>query len=153
MGFEDRRRGDSQGHDADALLSGQLVSGRLERRDPYGRVGLLVGLGKYLPGRDIPELPLPLKSLRFPDLGNHGQRLFPHVPGESGVDAHARLFVGRGTPGAEVDSPMGKLVHHRHPLGYPYGVVVGQYHDAKTQADILGKPAQRAEDHFRTRRG
>jgi len=57
------------------------------------------------------------------------------------IDAHAHLLVGGRSSGAELDAAAGHVVDHRHPLGHPHRVVVGQDHDAEPQADTLGEPA------------
>ena len=44
------------------------------------------------------------------------------------------------------------MVHHRHALGNPDRVVVGQDDHPESQADALGQPGQRAEDDLGTRR-
>ena len=44
------------------------------------------------------------------------------------------------------------MIHHRHPLGDPYRVMVGQDDHAKAQADVFGEAAQRAENNFRAGR-
>ena len=69
------------------------------------------------------------------------------------VNAHAELFVGSGAPGAEFDAAVGEMVHHRHALGHPDRVVVGQDDHPESQADALGQPGQRAEDDLGTGRG
>ena len=146
--LQHRRGVDAQGHSADAFLRRQLVSGGLQGGDPDGRVRLLVRLGQHLARRHFPKLAVPLEIVRFPDLGNHRQRLLPHFPGIPRVNAHPQLFVGGGASGAELHPPVGKMVHHRHPLRHPDGMVVGQNHHAEAQADPLGEPRQGAENHF-----
>ena len=88
-------------------------------------MGLLVGLGQHLPGRDLPEFAIPLERVRSPYLGDHGQGLFPHVLGLLRVDAHPHLLVDGGPTGAEVDAPVAKVVQHGYALGDADGMVVG----------------------------
>ncbi len=110
---------------------------------------LLVGLGQHLSRRHLPETTVPLEDVRLPYLRDHRQGLLPHLPGVPGIDAHARLLVGGGPPRAELHTAPGELVHHGHPLGHPYGVMVGQDHHAEAKADTLGQAAQGPEDHLR----
>ena len=150
--LQHRRRADPQRHHPDPLLRRQLVGGWLERRHPDGWMGFLVWLGHHLPRRDLPEPALPLERLRLPDLGNHRQRLFPHIPRVPGINPHAGLLVGRRPSCAEIHPAVGKVVHHRDPLRHPHRVMIGQDHHAEPQPDPLGQPAQRSENNLGTGR-
>jgi len=43
------------------------------------------------------------------------------------------------------------MIDHRHALGHPHRMVVGEDHHAESEADALGQAAERAEDHLRAR--
>ena len=109
-------------------------------------MGFLKRLGQHPPLGDIPVFALPGKFLGLPDLGQHCDGLLPQGAGVARVDAQPHLFVGVGAAGAELDPPVGQLVHQSHPLRHPYRMVVGQDADAVADTDVFGDAAQRAKD-------
>ena len=134
---------------ADALLGGQTEAFGLGAGQVHAGVGLLERLGQHPAGRHVPEFPLVGElSFRLPDLRDHGDGLVPPLPGLPGVYALAELLVGVGTTGAELHPPVGELVDHGGPLGHPDRVVVGQYGDTKTDADVLGALREGAEHYL-----
>ena len=148
---QSRGGGDAQRHHANSLLGRQPVGRRLQGRHPDRRVRLLVRLGTHVARRHVPETAFPLEQPVLPDLGNHGQRFFPHVAGVAWVDAHARLLVRRRAPGAEIDPPAGHVVDHGDPLSHPHRVMVRQNDDAESEPDAFGQAAQRPENSLGTR--
>ena len=110
---------------------------------------LLERLGQHLARRHLPILAIPFKVVRLPDLGDHFERFLPHLTRRARVNPHPRLLVGGAAPGAQIHPAARQMVHHCHPLGYSYRMMVGQDDHSEPQPDALGEPAQRPEHHLR----
>ena len=115
-------------------------------------MGFLENPGQNAARRHVIEFPFIGKLVCLPDFRQHGHGLVPPVARLPGVNSQAGLLVGVGTAGAEFNTAIGQLVHHRDPLCDPHGMVVGENRDAESDADVLGPLAQGAKQHLGTGR-
>ena len=137
---------------ADALFGGEPKAVLRCACQIHARMRLLECLRQHAARRHIPELALPLKLVRLPDLRQHRQRLAPHIPRIARIHAQPQLLIGVGSPRPELHAPVRQLIHHRHPLRYPDRMRVRQNGHAEPYPDALGNLAQRPEQHLRAGR-